>query len=145
MIDILYNYIKEDLISIMAGDEIGYKGECKDGLRHGKGTFTYSKMAGGNAEYIGEWKDNRRDGWGTYRNYQEKSGYEGEWKDGLRHGQGTFVNRYGDGYEGEYKDGLRNGQGTAFYGGGSKRVAGVWKEGVFLYEVENSSLWDSLR
>ena len=72
-------------------------------------------------EYVGEWKDNTRDSWGTY----------------------TYTS--GDGYEGEHKDGLGHGQGMAFYGGSGRSVVGIWREGVFLYEIENSSQWDSRR
>ena len=39
-----------------------YKGEMKDGNKHGTGTLTYPD----GSEYIGEFKDDYKDGYGTY-------------------------------------------------------------------------------
>ena len=41
-------------------------------------------------DYKGEWKDNMYHGQGTYTYYNGNK-YEGEWKDGHKHGQGTFT------------------------------------------------------
>ena len=41
-------------------------------------------------DYKGEWKNNMYHGQGTYTYYNGNK-YEGEWKDGHKHGQGTFT------------------------------------------------------
>ena len=106
-----------------------YIGEFKDGLRHGRGTYTNKD---GSPGIVGEWKDGYIHGQGTMT-YPDGSKYEGEWKDGFMHGQGTFTFSYGRQYVGEYKDSLRHGQGTMTYPDGTKDE-GIWKEGTFLYE-----------
>ena len=60
-------------------DGFFYKGELKDGIRHGKGTQIHPYG----------WK------------------YKGEWKGGLFHGQGTYTWSNGEKYVGEWKDGER--------------------------------------
>lgn len=82
---------KIDRIEFDNGDV--YEGEMVNGLRHGKGKYTW---ANGDF-YEGEWAKGWRSGFGIYKSYDknEKDGstytsytYEGEWKDSKKHGQG---------------------------------------------------------
>ena len=52
-----------------------YKGEFKEGLRHGKGTFFYST----GAMYTGDWNKNLKEGEGTFV-YEDGTVYKGEFK-----------------------------------------------------------------
>ena len=77
-----------------------YKGEMKDGNKHGTGTLTYPD----GSEYIGEFKDDKRTGQGTYT-YENGDIYVGEFRDNRRNGLGTYTYVNGNIYEGDYKDG----------------------------------------
>jgi O-antigen ligase len=127
---------------------IMYKGEWKNGKRHGQGTWTHpngynyigkwknskrhgqgtSKSADG-VTYTGEWKSGKKQGVGTLL-YQGGSKYQGEWKNGKRHGQGTWTHPNGYNYIGEWKNGKRHGHGTMTYPDG-KRKTGKWEENRF--------------
>ena len=67
-----------------------YKGELKDGKKHGQGTQTYYN----GAKYEGEWMNDMMHGQGTYtypKTYDGGAKYEGEWMYDMKHGQGTFT------------------------------------------------------
>ena len=67
-----------------------YKGELKDGKKHGQGTQTYYN----GAKYEGEWMNDMMHGQGTYtypKTYDGGAKYEGEWMYDKKHGQGTFT------------------------------------------------------
>jgi hypothetical protein len=113
-----------------------YTGKVKDGLPHGKGTWT--RVDG--QKYVGEFKDGMRYGKGTWT---ANSGdeYVGEWKADFMHGQGTFTFGRGFGtsrlmesrvkYVGEWKAGLPNGQGTMTYHDG-REESGKWENGEYV-------------
>lgn len=75
-----------------------YKGECKNGLAHGKGEASGRDV------------------------------YRGEFKKGLPHGQGIYEWVSGAIYEGQWKKGKRNGQGKYSYLENGKEVTkeGLW-------------------
>ena len=100
------------------GDE--YKGEFKDGIRHGQGTYTWKN----GDEYKGEWKDGIRHGLGT-DSYADGEKYEGQFKDGKRHGQGTLSYANGDKYAGAWEKNEYSGNGT--WENGYKKVIGVFE------------------
>ena len=60
-----------------------YKGECKNGLAHGKGE------ASGRDVYKGEFKKGLPHGEGIYE-WVSGAIYNGQWKKGKRHGQGKY-------------------------------------------------------
>jgi hypothetical protein len=76
-----------------------YRGEWKDGQRHGQGVFTWLN----GDKFVGEYKNDRRNGQGsrTTRN----SNYVGEWKDDNYHGQGTLTLASGNVYKGIFNNG----------------------------------------
>jgi len=55
-----------------------YKGELKDGKKHGQGTQTYD----GGAKYVGEWKDGNKHGQGTYTS-ADGTIKKGLWENGI--------------------------------------------------------------
>jgi hypothetical protein len=61
-----------------------YKGETKNGLRHGKGEYTYPNSF-----------------------FQ----YEGEWRNGKKDGRGKFILKDGTVYEGDFVNGEMTGYG----------------------------------
>jgi hypothetical protein len=62
-----------------------YVGELKDGVPHGRGTWTGPN----GASYSGGWKDGEQHGHGTQK-WENGETYEGQWDYGKRHGQGTL-------------------------------------------------------
>ena len=130
-----------------------YKGEFKDNLPNGQGTYNFDD--GG--KYVGEWKDNKFHGngllslpngqaitgvfkygdiqWGT-KLFPNHGKYKGEFKDNLPNGQGTYNFDDGGKYVGEWKDNKRNGQGTYTLPSG-KIEEGIWKDDKFLYTKKN--------
>ena len=75
-----------------------YKGEWKDGKKHGQGKFTYGKGKGKGDEYVGEWKDGKMHGQGTQTLKDEDAGvfakFKGEWIYGIEW-NGIFYNTDG--------------------------------------------------
>lgn len=134
-----------DSFYVRNGEE--YNGQTLNGLRHGKGTYTWRN---GN-KYEGQWLQDRRHGYGTlyYKNGDKYIGnwindmkdgrgvmitiegdqYAGEWKENKITGKGTFIMSNGDKYVGEFKDGLREGEGTYSWHSGTK-YTGSWKAGM---------------
>lgn len=104
-----------------------YVGEWKDGLKRGKGTYTWTD--GG--KYVGLWKDGRQHGKATMY-YGNGNKFVGEYKNGKRYGQGTYTWKNGDKYVGEFENGI-NGHGTKTffspYTIGSDEYVGNWKDG----------------
>ena len=108
-------------------DNGSYEGEIVDGLRHGKGKYTWSN----GSEYEGDWVKGKRCGFGVYKSYgkNEVDGttfmsyiYEGEWKDSKQHGYGVAKGykvfpRFGHvfmkwSYDGPWVDDKKHGRGV---------------------------------
>jgi hypothetical protein len=101
----------------------GYKGELKDGKRHGNGEYT---SASGKV-FIGEWQDDKKNGYGRIA-FPNGSVYEGEWKDDKQHGIGIYTSADGSVYSGEWQDDKNQGQGK-FTSANGDVYEGYWKEG----------------
>lgn len=96
---------EEDSCIVLLPSLIGsYKGQCKKGLAHGKGTAT---------------------GLDTY---------EGNFKRGYPHGDGIFQYSNGDLYNGQFKNGLKHGEGTLFTRSEEKdtTLTGLWVDDFFV-------------
>ncbi|KAH3767382.1 2-isopropylmalate synthase [Pelomyxa schiedti] len=79
------------------GGQHTYDGDWRDGLKHGRGTYTWPD--GGT--YDGEWNNNKIDGWGVVR-CTNGGWYEGLWR-GDRRTRGTWHDSNGiDVKEGEW-------------------------------------------
>lgn len=102
-----------------------YEGETVNGLRHGKGKYTWAS----GTVYEGDWVKGKRCGFGITRSYRRKRhdgtlfveySYEGEWKDSKKNGHGVwkFSQEYADGiikvyqsYDGEWMNDKKHGHG----------------------------------
>ena len=62
-----------------------YKGDCNNGLAHGKGTAT------GEDTYTGTFVNGLPEGKGEYK-YKNGTSFSGYWKKGLKNGKGEFKN-----------------------------------------------------
>ena len=58
--------------------------EFKDGLKHGKGTFTWNSGSNKGDVYVGEWKYDKINGYGKYTNADGSIYHDGMWKDSKR-------------------------------------------------------------
>ena len=83
-----------------------YRGECRNGLAHGKG------RAKGRDVYLGEFKDGNAHGQGTYT-WATGNSYEGTWVNGERV-HGKYKDNDGT-YEGDFLNGKRQGFGSYKY------------------------------
>ena len=88
-----------------------YEGKLVNGIANGRGSCTWDSGKFKGDLFKGEWKDDMMNGCGSYR-FSDGATYEGEYKDGNFHGPGKFTFPQGDVYEGEYKEGKRHGRGT---------------------------------
>jgi hypothetical protein len=77
----------------------GYEGEWRGGLRHGKGTASYTGQ--GSQVYTGQWRLGKRHGTGSLVTPDFK--FTGAWEHDVRCGHGSCTWATGDVYEGEYK------------------------------------------
>ena len=85
---------------------IDYLGETVAGKADGNGVAEYSLKNGNNtviAKYKGQWKDGMRHGFGTMV-YRDGMEYEGEWKYDKKDGTGSMVGLDGIKMFGEFKD-----------------------------------------
>ncbi|KAL9179935.1 hypothetical protein ACHAXT_007905 [Thalassiosira profunda] len=99
-----------------------YKGELKDGKKHGQGKIKYSD---GNV-YEGKWKEGRKNGNGKFT-WANGDAHEGEYKEDMKHGQGKYTWASGGVYEGGFKEGKRHGQGKYTWADGAV-YEGKWKD-----------------
>ena len=87
-----------------------YVGEWKDGLRHGKGKFTWNN----GDTYDGSWVEDKRHGQGTYV-WHDGSKYKGNYSHGIRCGYGIYYYTNGTIYEGTWQDNLKHGIANFYY------------------------------
>ena len=111
-----------------------YQGDWKNGLRHGQGTYTWSRTG---AIYQGAFDSNQRQGYGTYRDPTTHIEYVGEWKQGVYHGYGQYTwidsstNRKNDKcvYRGNFVRGKPHGHGIQVNDEGVVMHDGTWDNG----------------
>jgi hypothetical protein len=88
-----------------------YKGEMRNGHKHGHGTRIYHT----GAVYTGSFRLGQRHGHGLFT-YQNGDTYDGEWVAGQQHGSGTFVEKSsGNTYVGGWKNNKRFGEGITHW------------------------------
>jgi hypothetical protein len=88
-----------------------YKGEVKNGERHGHGTLIYHS----GATYSGSFRLGQCHGHGLYT-FQNGDTYDGDWVDNQRHGSGTFVEAAtGNTYVGGWKNDKKFGEGVTHW------------------------------
>jgi hypothetical protein len=88
-----------------------YKGEMKNGHRHGHGTLIYHS----GATYSGSFRLGLCHGHGLYT-FQNGDTYDGDWVDNQQHGAGTFVEAAtGNTYVGGWKNDKKFGEGVTHW------------------------------
>lgn len=99
-----------------------YRGELKNGTRHGQGEYVYENKF---FKYVGHWEQGHKHGQGRFE-LKDGTVYEGEFKKGEICGKGT--KKWPDGriYEGYFEDGEANGEGIWIHPNG-ERCEGQWK------------------
>ncbi|GAB4834656.1 hypothetical protein Ancab_032919 [Ancistrocladus abbreviatus] len=102
----------------------GYRGQYREGLRHGVGVCRFYTGDG----YAGEWCNGQFHGCGVYTS-RDGSKYVGEFKYGVKHGLGHYNYRNGDVYAGQYFADKMHGFGVYKYANGHQ-YEGSWHEGV---------------
>lgn len=108
-----------EVCTLKSSDGSVYEGECKDGIRHGQGIYT--------------WVSGNR--------------YEGAWKEGKRHGKGKLVHASGAVYDGNFSDGLEHGRGIMTWPNGA-RYEGEYSQGKFhgigIYTSAQGNLYEGI-
>lgn len=88
-----------------------YRGETKNGKRHGHGKLYYNRRRTKLA-YDGEWSDGKMHGEGKMYYKNGKLKYHGQFVNGVANGQGiTYSPDWKSVYEGEFKNDVRHGKG----------------------------------
>ena len=96
-------------------------------------------------EYKGEYKDGKRHGYGKYIWKDEKfrgTKYIGNWQQNQMHGKGTMFFGNGDRYVGEFMYDKFDGEGTYYYSNGTK-IEGMWFDGKFQKSNTNTKNVDN--
>src|SRR3990167_5178128 len=107
-----YRYMQE---SVWSRDSVvfTYKGQYKDGLRHGSGRLLYPDGSVYEGYFYNDWPHFK--GRLLYRN---GNSYCGDWKDGKMGGHGTSCKSNGDWYTGTFKQNACTGHGKELTFGG---------------------------
>jgi len=125
-----------------------YNGSYIDGLRSGKGTYTFKKYGD---TYEGQYQENKKNGFGKliYRSggggeddaeaeelpegaLPRGGNYLGYSSDGKRSGDGTFTYANGDTYVGQWQAGKKHGSGSYSYAKDGTKLIGEWDSGKIL-------------
>lgn len=104
--------------------QIYYLGEVKDDKANGGGIGIWTSTG---SIYRGEWKDNLRHGKGSFE-WAEGERYVGEFIEDEREGKGTYYWPSGERYEGEWENSMRNGYGILYDPDGNIQIEGEWKD-----------------
>ena len=117
-----------------------YKGQMKNGLRHGRGTQVWTD----GSKYEGEWRDDKTNGYGRLI-HSDGDVYEGEWVNDTAYGYGKYYHAQGAIYEGQWENDYQEGKGKetwpdgTYYEGdyhkGKKQGKGkfFWVDGSYYY------------
>ncbi|KAL9645910.1 hypothetical protein ABK040_001019 [Willaertia magna] len=123
-----------------------YKGEIKDGLRHGFGKFTCCSINGKNnkSKYIGQWFEGKRHGKGILfysinsNNNNTNTSITINSKNNHSINNNNSINGNIERYEGEFKNNKRDGYGIMYYKSGSY-YEGNWSKN--LREGKGKMYW----
>jgi hypothetical protein len=103
------------------GATVHYLGEVANGQANGGGIGIWTT----GSVYRGEWKNNLRHGEGSFQ-WADGEKYIGAYVNGKREGMGVYLWPSGDKYDGEWKNDRRNGQGTLYDLDGRIVFSGLW-------------------
>jgi len=104
-----------------------YRGEIRNGLPNGQGTFVY--ISDERQRVLPRSDEGGSSSTGGSSKIEFASRYEGEFRNGTFNGNGRFYYKNGDRYEGTFRDGVPFGRGTLSYSNGSQ-YQGDFREGV---------------
>ena len=87
---------------MLVGPAGKYDGEFKDGMKHGRGEFTFNN----GLRYVGDYENGIREGSGTI--YKKSGGlaYSGNIRNGIPNGKGYIINAKGEENYGEWFEGM---------------------------------------
>lgn len=114
-----------------------YSGNFKDGLRHGKGTFTCTS----GEKYVGDWEHGNMTGNGTLTGSNGFK-YIGEFVENKMHGNGE-LHVGGNTYKGWFHQGDMNGIGTLYYNKEKIYIKGIWEDGELVKELKRGKITSS--
>jgi len=117
-----------DCTGSMAKNGEAYVGSFKNGVPHGKGTYTYSD----GATYVGEFINGKESGKGIFNCWVHGATYKGDFYNGKKHGYGIYNYPNGDTYVGEWLNGMRHGKGKYLYKKSKKVNEGLFKKDKFI-------------
>lgn len=83
-----------------------YRGQMKNGLRHGAGTQVWKD----GSRYEGEWRNDKANGYGRLM-HSDGDVYEGQWRNDTAYGKGKYYHVQGAIYQGEWLDDAQHGEG----------------------------------
>ena len=95
-----------------------YKGDIKDGVRHGYGTHYYKN----GDKYEGQWVNDQKHGKGSFFYNETGEMYEGAFYQNKKEGVGIYYWKNGDRYHGEWKENKRHGKGIMYHFSGGKFI-----------------------
>ena len=93
-----------------------YMGQLKEGKFEGKGELEIKDVS----RYKGEFKNDLPHGKGTFEDFKNFYKYEGDWENGYKNGRGVLEFLDGTKYEGEFKNDLYDGNGVLKFSNGNK-------------------------
>ena len=101
-----------------------YEGEWRDDMKHGTGEqYWVGKCKWAGDKYNGDYVEGKRQGYGVYK-YVNGDVYEGSWVNGMREGKGSLKQKGGYEYEGEWKHDQEHGYGTQRWTGNDEEWKG---------------------
>lgn len=118
---------------------LGYAGDipagvCEEGdCVNGKGTYRYAD----GIVYKGQFREGRRHGEGVFT-LPNGDTYSGQFADDVYNGFGVFRFTDGSRYEGQFVNGVYHGYGVYFFTDGTKKE-GLWRNGAFFRPLGEAS------
>lgn len=110
-----------------------YTGNYKDGLRHGKGTYTYND----GEKYVGDWEYGKKTGRGTLTTASGDK-YVGEFVNDKMHGNGE-LSVSGCIYKGWFHQDQMSGIGTVYLKKEKKYIKGIWEDGELVKVIKQGT------
>ena len=101
---VLYQLKNPDTYIMEFRYDMGYTGEWKDDMKHGKGIFRWDN----GMSYEGDWVENRRNGQGVFK-WPNGQVFDGAWENDKRQGLGSLSMPDSSKLEGEWKNDVLNG------------------------------------